>query len=1278
MKLPDVSLLKSLTQGPEARALEKARALAAEGKLDKAIATLEAALAKQPDKEALLFELSRRLLAASRETDAAECLKKILRRNPRRIDAVMEFIEEVKMKYAAVGAYYDAVAEHFIRVDDYPRAMESMERIASEELRVYHGRHLAKWEAVLKNAPLSKLTKTSLHSAYYVALALERIGDTVRAAQAYRQILEKNPEEGDRICGRLESILARDYQNLPLRLTLVDLLLKVGKHQESLKHLEHSLEADAAAAAPEVAVRLERIAKKEPGKAELLWLLARARRAEAKYPEMLLALGALAELGSHQKETISLLEELTPKMDEFPGLRLALADTYIASGKPVLAVEAIILASDRLGDEVTVKALEKVIRAHPNHARTYLLLGDLDFKAGRGEAGVERYEKVLALSPEDGPILVPKLLSLLESGTSVAAIARALAEIFLREGDRSKAALLLRFRLLKDPQGAPEVAARAREALGSETAHPGLCLALAEALIAAGQSLDALAPLEKIILNDPARAPEALHLLSSAARSSPEAARAALPLYRSLASRDLLPAAIRFAQGEAALLSGALGEALQAFKDLAAAAPERMNEVREIFETLLERHPETVEVRYILAGLYLDQKDFRAAARELHKIRTLNPDLLTPILSKYREALKASPNDIEVRLGLSSALLLSGQLEEVQALASETLRLRDDASTAPLQLVLGDVSLEKGDSTGAVKRYYNAYRKNTSLAATAAERLEHLLVLHPNLPLASLALGKILPETGRVEDAVARLLEAFRNDTRIAEGVLTELDRIRVSFPVLPEAAEARVEILCSLGKDAAATDAIQHLLESRPESARSLLPRLEAILARSPRLASALLALARAQRALNETALAGEACRNAYRVDRAAAPQVIKLCSEMIASDPKVPGPYLAMAEIYLADGEIPAAAEKLAQAASRTEGSQGEVLAMLETIIAKDSGTARVAFLAAEVLARAGRLAPAAGAYRKALEREAGLVEQVLKGLTSLVEKDPKLGEARMARAQALTLRQEFEAAVQDLEAGVRYTPSLLRDAVQQALTLDGRHPGSYRLVSLLSEMLLTSEKLLEAAELLEEALKRSWEPGERLILLVRLWRARLGRGEASAARDALREAETIATDRNQLMARVHECILTHLRNEVSALRERMQGDPPRPSDLKRLAEALLDLGEPAQAVSLLSSGPGVLEASDLLRIHSEAAAQGADYFRAAEILKALGPHRRLALAAERSGNYLLACRTLEQIDAAGPDPEVRTALQRVYREIVLQELEPGRQKLAGETVLRFGLTS
>ena len=1277
MKLPDVSLLKTLTQGPEARALEKARSLSAEGKLDKAIAALESGLARCPESEPLLFQLSRCLLSASRDTDAGECLKKILRRSPGRIDTVLEFIEEVKMKGREVGTYYDAVAEHYIRQEDYSRALDALERISPEELRVYHGRQLAKWEAVRKNAPAAKLTRTSLHSAYYVALSLERAADYAKAARAYRNLIEKNPDETGKICSRFEAILARDYQNLPLRFALVDLLLQAGKIEEGLAQMEQAMEADATPAAPEVASRLEAVLEKQPGKPEPLWLLVRARRAEGKYPEMLASLQPLLSPGSHLDKVIHLLEDLTPKMEEHPSLRLALADAYLAAGRPVLAVEAALLASEKIGEEKTAAALEKVAAAFPDHARAFLLLGETDFKAGRAEKGVERYERVLALSPEDGPILVPKLLSLLDQSTGAGSgpIAHSLAKIFLRQGERSRVAVLIRHRARQDPQGAGEAVALAREALSTEPSHAGLRIALAEALMATGNATDAVPVLGGLLKDEPARAPEALHALSAASRSSREAALATLPIFRDLASGSVLPVAARFGLGDAALAAGEVGEAVSAFREVAAQAPERMAEIQESFETLLALHPETTEVRYILAGLHLDRKDYRAATAELKRIKCLNADLLAPVLAGYRAALKASPDDMEVRLGLSAALLLSKQFEQVHSLGAETLRIRDDETTAPLQIDLGDAYLEKGDAVSAVKRYYNAYRKNPSLATEAASKLERVLDVHPNLSLGSLALGKVLPEIGRVPEAVARLLEAFRSDPRISEGVLTELDRIRASHPVSPEAAAARVEILFTLGNDRATTEAISALVESRPDSARSLIPTLESILGRSPRLAPALLAMARAQCALKDTARAAEACRSAYRVDRASAPQVIRLCSEMISEDPKAPLPYLTMAEVYLADGEIVAAAEKLFQAAARTEGPQDDVLKVLEEITSRDSGTTRVAFLSAEILARSGRLPAAARAYRNALEKDPGVLEQVLKGYNLLLEKDPKLGEARLARARALTLRQEFPAVVEDLEAAVRCTPSLAGEVLDEARRVRQSCPGNYRLVVLLADLLLSAERFQEAAEVLEVEIQRPSEPNERLALLVRLWRAHLARGESAEAKKALAEAEKLAPDRERLLARVHESILSHVRGEVNSLRERILKGERQAADLRHLARGLLALGETDEALDLTSAASGILEASDLVRIHSEAALQDSDYFRAAEILKSLGPDRRLAFAAERSGDYVLACRTLEQLAAADPDPAIRAALQRAYRRLVLHDLEPGRQTLEGETVLRFG---
>ena len=164
------------------------------------------------------------------------------------------------------------------------------------------------------------------------------------------------------------------------------------------------------------------------------------------------------------------------------------------------------------------------------------------------------------------------------------------------------------------------------------------------------------------------------------------------------------------------------------------------------------------------------------------------------------------------------------------------------------------------------------------------------------------------------------------------------------------------------------------------------------------------------------------------------------------------------------------------------------------------------------------------------------------------------------------------------------------------------------------------MSASRFQEAGEVLATELKKKWGPPERLALLVRLWRVYLARGETDAARGILAEAETLSPDRDHLLARVHECILSQTRSEVNALKERFLRGELRAPDLTRLAAALLDLGETTEAVDLTAAGSGILEAADLLTIHSEAALRDTDYFRAAEILKPLGPARRLAFAAER----------------------------------------------------------
>src|SRR5437867_4490814 len=195
-------IVKDLTQGAEKRAVSKALKCYAKGQLDKAIEILSEARQASPDDPDILFDLCRYQILSNRGTEAAESLRSVLRRQPRAYRRASEMIEELRAKHATVSPLFDAIAEHFIRQDDFKSALEALERMRPEEIRAFLPRHKGKWDGLRKSAPDAKMAKTSLHSAYYLALCHEALREYDPAATIFRLVARNNPEEMPKLLSR--------------------------------------------------------------------------------------------------------------------------------------------------------------------------------------------------------------------------------------------------------------------------------------------------------------------------------------------------------------------------------------------------------------------------------------------------------------------------------------------------------------------------------------------------------------------------------------------------------------------------------------------------------------------------------------------------------------------------------------------------------------------------------------------------------------------------------------------------------------------------------------------------------------------------------------------------------------------------------------------------------------------------------------------------------------------------------------------------------------------
>src|SRR5206468_2860506 len=335
-------LVKALTQSAEARAVSRALKCFSKGQLDKAIEILLEARQASPEDADVLFDLCRYLVLANRGSEAAEALRSVLRRHPRSFRRASEMIEELRAKHATVSPLFDAVAEHFIRQNDFKSALDAFERMRPEEIRSFLPRHKGKWDGLRKSAPDAKMAKTSLQSAYTLALCHEALREYDPAATIYRLVAKNNPEELPRVLERLQALLARDYQNAALRAAVGDLHLRAGREDDAVQQFALVLETDARGGAP-VAERVREYLKEKGEKPGLRWILVSALLAAGDEAAAVDAMRPLVDGGALLNQVVPALEGLTASEKDKGGhARLLLASALARRGQPQTAVHLLL------------------------------------------------------------------------------------------------------------------------------------------------------------------------------------------------------------------------------------------------------------------------------------------------------------------------------------------------------------------------------------------------------------------------------------------------------------------------------------------------------------------------------------------------------------------------------------------------------------------------------------------------------------------------------------------------------------------------------------------------------------------------------------------------------------------------------------------------------------------------------------------------------------------------------------------------------------------------
>jgi tetratricopeptide (TPR) repeat protein len=1265
-------MVRDLTQGPDQRAVSRALKFYSRGQLDRAIETLLEAREKSPESSVILLDLARFLVLGNRGSEAAEALRTLLRREPRAYSRVQEMIEELRAAHARVGPLYDAIAEHFIRQDNLAQAFEALQRMQPEELKGFLPRHKGKWDGLRRNAPDARLAKPTLQSVYFFALASEALRDYDQAGTIYRTVVRNNPEEASRVLGRLQALLAKDYHNAALRVAVGELCLLAGREEEGLQQLGLACETDARAA-PVVRERLEAHLRDKGEKPEVRWMLVSALLAAKDGAGALAAVRPLVEAGALLERVVPALESLAPG-DATGQARQLLAVASLRRGHPQAALEALLQVAEEKGLPAIRESLETLIAAAPDFARPLHLLADVHLAEGRAAAAVECMRKARALAPGEASLMLPKAARVLEADPRSAEAHLLLADLQARSGDRERAIVVLRHLVRVAPGSAGEALARFAAVLKDDPAAPRARLGAAEACLELGHGQEALQHLAALAGARPELSAEFLHAFGLLAERAPDLAARTIDTLRDLLPRSPLPHAVRFALGEAAFFGGDPAGAAAAFRDVLQALPERAAEIRAALERFDRDDPNAAEARYLLASLYLDARDHAAALAELRRGGSTNAALLARVLGKYEEILAGAPDDLEARCAFVEALMIGGQADRVLEIAPEILRRRDDATTARVSLAMGDALRMKGDADGAVKRYFAAHGRDGAQAPEVIRRLRDVVAGEGTHALASLALGKVLASEGRSTEATEALRAASAADPKLDDTVIGELQKLTAAAPADPQPGLALLAMVLAARDVRRGIQTISRLLDAHPDLAPVLVPHLEQILRDQPQEPFATYELARGLQHLRLYPRSASLYLAAFRLDESLAPMVLKRLQECIDTAPAALDPYLAACAIHAARGKFQAAAEKIQQALLKLPNESERLLPRLEDICRQSRGNAQMQMLLAQASLRAGRHEKALEAFAEAARRDPALLDAAFEGYEVIVSACPRMARAYLERARVHGQRLRADMAIADLERACRLSPEVVPDVLQETASLRSRFPDLIAGVALLADLLLATGREAEARTLLEEEARRGWGGGERLAILVRLWRLAAARGDEEEARRLLQEASGLAPEPNQFLARVHDSYLAALRSTVARLAV-APSETARRSDLEAVLRALVDLADLERAADLLDRHADVLDPAQAARWRGEIFLRRGEYPRALEHLRDLGASRALAFGAARAGDFALAARTLETLLAAeGDRPDLRRALERVYRDLVTADLQRGRVRLQGETMLSF----
>jgi len=763
--------------GNTQKLIERAQKLYGEGKVDRAIKTLENALIGKREDFPLYLQIGKYFFEQGKYVESATSLLRAHHLAPEKWEEITDAIEASHFSSGTPVATGIMLVEIYVNRDLFDDARKIIDGSSEEQIQQMLNHYDKIYENVISKKKYQNYTKKDLINTYCLSLLKQKV-KLKDGLSFYEHIFRNFPQEKEKLMKDLERICQLNYANPYPKFLKGKFLFLENRFKEGIKYFERSAEADKKYIGE--VIKLAETIIKENKNPQLFELLARYELTLGNTDNAIFYAKQMENIeGIALPTIIKIYTEIIRKDKENVDIQLSLARLYAKDGKfdSVLSELTVIVETNPDKFDDVMKIAELIIEKDPYNSNLLYFMSDLYTEKGETEKAIFSFEKLYKANKELSGEIIEKLNKVLATNLENIRGLNLLAEIYGYKKNFDKSLFI--YEHLLNLKGGFKLAETGIKRIALE--NPELIKAktsLVLLLFKTGEHKEALDTIDSILKKQPGALSHLIPQLDTIARTSPELAGSVMQVYESIPTESIEPFILNFAKAEASYLSENFKNSVIYYNKCFSEKPELVDKVTEGFQRILKKRDDLAYVNFALASIYLKIDNIKEGLIQLGKANELNPKLSDKILHILYELLRKFPEEPLITKELLRSLMINGSYEQVIVECEDAIERFPKETTGFVYLTHGQASLEKGLLKQASLSIVHALDIDETLAPQALKLLKRANILDRKNAVVKYGIAKAYIAAKEYDKAASQFYEITKFDPTKIDRSIQELKKI--------------------------------------------------------------------------------------------------------------------------------------------------------------------------------------------------------------------------------------------------------------------------------------------------------------------------------------------------------------------------------------------------------------------------------------------------------------------------------------------------------------------